>query len=159
MIPLTALLEHTASNDTPSSYFRRPTLNNASLDKFIGFIPVLKAKKDLLYKVRKDNNVKPLDAVAYWGRPDVVAIYGSYAVTYATISGRNVGRKKMYQAQPKRKAAEMDPEKREKQRVKINAQADARKKRYKAERKAADEAKIAADDTQRKLLWTRIAVL
>lgn len=80
LIPLTALLEHTASNDTLSSYFKRPTLGNALLDKFIGSIPALKVKKDLLYKVRKDNNVKPLDAVAYWGRPDVVAIYESYTV-------------------------------------------------------------------------------
>lgn len=59
---------------------------------------------------------------------------------------------KASRARQKKRVAEMDPEKREEQRVKINAQANGRKKRYKAERKAADEANIATNDTQKKLL-------
>jgi len=58
------------------------------MDTPIDTVPALKAKRKQLFTVRKLKNVKPVDAVEYWGRPDVIAKYGSHAVTVALTSAR-----------------------------------------------------------------------
>jgi hypothetical protein len=131
LIPITAFLNFTKINDTLSHYFRMPTLNTTVMDHFVASTPQHKAKKLEIQKVRKDNNVKPANAVAYWSRQDVALKYGPYATTYAMMAERYVQANQESRDKTRKRVDKMGPEERDARRLKINAQKAARSRKYK----------------------------
>jgi hypothetical protein len=142
LMPITAFEDFTPENDTLSPYLSRPTLNLRMMDELIAKSSVLKAKKKDIYNVRKKVNVKPLQAVSYWQRPEVSSIYGPYTTTYSLMSARYDNAKTIRRDKERARVAGMDPEQKEANRLRKNQLKTAGVKR----RKAAAIAAMDADD-------------
>jgi hypothetical protein len=130
-IPLAAFLDFDADNDTLSQYFNdRPTLNTATMDQPIATKPQPFAKKAAILAVRKAQNIKPADAVAYWRRPHLVARHGSCTVTYELPAQRHIDSTAKSRERTKKRVSELSHGEQEARRLKINSQKNERQSNY-----------------------------
>jgi hypothetical protein len=145
IIPIQVFLDLTEENDTLSPWLHRPTSNFSTMDDMIRGNPALLAKKDLIYRIRKTQNVKPMAAPLFWDSPAMHAEYGPFTQLYRAMVERFSNTNQAAHDRDRARITQLPVAEQESRRVNTNALANKRKKRYKAaEQQAADE--IAVND-------------
>jgi hypothetical protein len=148
-IPHQVFLDLTEENDTLSAWLHRPTSNFSSMDDMIRRFPALLTKKDLIYRIRKTQNVKPMAAPLFWDTPAMHAEYGPFTQLYRAIAERFSNANQAARDRDRARIAQLPQAKQDSRRVNINALANKRKKRCKAARqRAADEIAVNDGDEQ-----------